>query len=42
MEALAKYKTKQQAISHLEIEYLTSWPSTAKNIFVVMKQHSFP
>lgn len=25
MEALAEYKTKQQAISHLETEYLTSW-----------------
>lgn len=37
MEALAKYKTKQQAISLLEIEYLTSWLSTAKKIFVTMK-----
>lgn len=41
MEALAKYKTKQ-AILLLEIEYLTSWLSTAKKISVMMKQHSFP
>lgn len=42
MEALAKYKTEQQEISLLEIEYLTSWLSTAKKIFVMMKQPTFP
>lgn len=42
MEVLAKYKTEQHAISLLEVEYLTSCFSTAKKIFVMMKQPSFP